>query len=320
MKEPRVSILIPTYNRAWHIAQTIDSALAQSYSDIEVIVVDDASVDATAQRIQAIADPRLKYVRQARNVGMVANWGACLARARSEFVVFLSDDDLLRPEFIAHRLPWLREDPLVNVVFSRYDVQDRDGSLLHTCGGETPESGVLEGAGLLEAAVSRQWFVGAALYRRESVARLWPQLAEDNLVLDFGLNVRLAMAGGRGIYISDNDFIMMAHEGQNSQAQRARAMQESEETLLRILGENPSRAYATRLRRELANWNVVWGRLLFAEGQAQAGRARFVRALRWYPTLAWGWRQLLVSWAAPRHLRKGSRNVESAATSVREHT
>lgn len=302
MNQPLVSILIPTYNRAWHIEQTIRSALAQSYAPLEVVVVDDAGTDDTALVVQGIEDSRLIYRRQPQNVGMVANWGACLEQAQGEFVAFLSDDDLLCPEFVANRLRYLIEDDGVHVVFSRYDVQDRDGSLLFTCNANLREPRHLTGAELLNAALSRQWFVGAALYRRDIMQSVWPRLADDNLVLDFGLNIRLAMQGGKGVYLPENDFIMMAHPGQNSQSMRERVMQEGEDTLRRILKEHPPLPCAMLLRRELANWNVVWGRLLFAQGQARAGRARFLRALRCDPRLRWAWQQLALSWVAPQRL------------------
>lgn len=300
--QPLVSILIPTYNRAWHIRETIHSALTQNYANLEVIVVDDASTDDTAQVVRAISDARLTYARQAQNVGMVANWGACLERAAGKFVVFLSDDDLLRPDFVANRVGYLTEDTRVNVVFSRYDVQDRNGERLSTCNSEWGEARRLAGRALLDAALARRWFVGAGMYRRSAIVPLWPRLAQDNLVLDFGLNLRLAMQEGIGVYIPDNDFVMMEHPGQNSQAKHERVLQEGEDTLRRILAESPPADCAMLLRRELANWNVVWGRLLFARGQARAGRAHFRRALGWEPRLRWAWQQLALSWIAPQRL------------------
>ena len=68
----KVTIMIPTYNQAVFIREAVDSALAQTYSNLEVIVGDDASTDGTQEIVAKINDPRLKYVRNVCNLGRVA--------------------------------------------------------------------------------------------------------------------------------------------------------------------------------------------------------------------------------------------------------
>ena len=92
---PSVTIAIPTYNRLSFLRQAIDSALSQTHSNIQVVVSDNASDDGTAEFVTSIRDPRLLFLRQEANIGMLRNWNACLERATGDFFLLLSDDDYL---------------------------------------------------------------------------------------------------------------------------------------------------------------------------------------------------------------------------------
>lgn len=129
---PLVSILIPAYNRAAILPQTIDSALSQSYSAIEVIVVDNGSTDGTWDVIQEYArrDRRLKAFRNDTNIGPVRNWLRCVSEAQGEYGKLLFSDDLMFPGFLEHTLPFL-QDPGVGFVST--------AALI----GATPEDGVV---------------------------------------------------------------------------------------------------------------------------------------------------------------------------------
>src|SRR5712664_4480750 len=98
-----ISICIPTYNRAATLAKAIASAQAQTYRDLEIVVVDNHSNDGTEAMVReaASADPRIRFVRHDKNLGMARNFSACIAEARGEHVKFLCDDDLLEPGCVA---------------------------------------------------------------------------------------------------------------------------------------------------------------------------------------------------------------------------
>jgi glycosyltransferase involved in cell wall biosynthesis len=99
---PLVSVLIPTFNRAGMVVQAIESALAQTYRHIEVIVADNASVDDTATAVRAIAarDPRVRYVRHDQNRNYLGNMRFLLEAATGEYVKFLMDDDVMLPDCV----------------------------------------------------------------------------------------------------------------------------------------------------------------------------------------------------------------------------
>ncbi len=93
-----VSIIIPTYNRACYISETIKTVLDQTYQSIEIIIIDDGSTDSTRAVVQAINDSRIRYISQ-ENSGLPAvarNHG--LRIARGEYIAFLDSDDLWMPD------------------------------------------------------------------------------------------------------------------------------------------------------------------------------------------------------------------------------
>ena len=137
---PRVSILIPVYNRQDLIGPCIESALAQTVEDIEVIVCDNCSTDGTWDilRDYATRDPRLRIFRNAENLGPVRNWARCIEEARAPYAKFLFSDDLIAPSFLEHTLPLIGL-PEVGLVFTACEIGEEPGhSPVHYSFGGTP--------------------------------------------------------------------------------------------------------------------------------------------------------------------------------------
>jgi glycosyltransferase involved in cell wall biosynthesis len=99
---PTVSVGIPTYNRAEGLQRALESVLAQSERDFEVIVADNASSDETAQVVELAAarDPRVRSIRQPHNVGLTTNFNTVLGAARGRYAMVLADDDWLEPDYL----------------------------------------------------------------------------------------------------------------------------------------------------------------------------------------------------------------------------
>lgn len=94
---PLFSIILPTYNRAHLLPRAVDSVLAQTFADYELIIVDDASTDGTREVVSSFADPRIVYLRQDENQGVSAARNAGICRARGDWITFFDDDDELLP-------------------------------------------------------------------------------------------------------------------------------------------------------------------------------------------------------------------------------
>ena len=105
-KNPLVSIIIPTYNAEKYIKTAINSALRQTYQNIEIIVIDDGSIDRTKNIVQSIQDPRLNYFYQ-KNQGQSAARNTGIKIAKGEYIALLDADDLFLPEKIEKQVNFL---------------------------------------------------------------------------------------------------------------------------------------------------------------------------------------------------------------------
>jgi glycosyltransferase involved in cell wall biosynthesis len=123
---PTVSIVLPTYNRAKFIGQAVTSALGQTYDDIEVLVVDDGSVDDTSDIIGTFSDPRLKYIKLASNAGRSSARNKALQMARGNYIAFLDSDDYYLPQKIEMQVQFLNEHPDVDMVYTASACVDTD--------------------------------------------------------------------------------------------------------------------------------------------------------------------------------------------------
>ena len=130
---PKVSVIIPVYNREKYIAETIESALSQTFQDIEILVIDDGSEDQSpeiAKRYAQKYPQKVKYLEHQnhRNYGVSASRNLGIHHAGGEYVAFLDSDDLWRPEKIERQVEILDNDPDVGLVYCALCVIDEQGN------------------------------------------------------------------------------------------------------------------------------------------------------------------------------------------------
>jgi glycosyltransferase involved in cell wall biosynthesis len=126
---PKVSVVVPTFNRAGLLKETVDSILAQTYADFELIIVDNMSVDSTEAYVAGLADPRVRYFRNP-NGGIIAvnrNYG--IRQARGEYVALCDDDDLWLPEKLERQVPVLDRAPDVGLCYTNASTFDTNGEI-----------------------------------------------------------------------------------------------------------------------------------------------------------------------------------------------
>lgn len=123
---PKVSILIPVYNREDFIQDCIISAINQSYTDCEIIIVDNCSTDKTLDKIIEISNytNNIKYFQNNTNIGPVLNWIECLKLSSGEYIKFLFSDDLLTPNCIEKSITYIENNDIAFVTSSALIGQD----------------------------------------------------------------------------------------------------------------------------------------------------------------------------------------------------
>lgn len=133
--KPLVSVVIPTYNRARYIAETIDSVLAQTYDNVEIIVIDDGSTDNTAEVVAPFLD-RIRYIQQVNSErGAARNHGLRLATGK--YIAFLDSDDLWLPRKAEQGVAFLEANPHVGLIYTdaiQIDGEGRQTRKLHARG------------------------------------------------------------------------------------------------------------------------------------------------------------------------------------------
>jgi glycosyltransferase involved in cell wall biosynthesis len=124
-RPPAVSVIIPTYNCARYLPEAIDSVLAQTYRDFEIIVVDDGSTDSTQEVLAPYGD-QIRVIRQA-NAGRGAARNAGILAAQGEYIAFLDADDLWLPQKLERQMPLFGERPQIAWAYCDYRWFDERG-------------------------------------------------------------------------------------------------------------------------------------------------------------------------------------------------
>lgn len=177
MKSPLVSVCIPTYNYARFLRQAVESVLTQTFSDYELIVIDDCSNDETEQVMQqlCIKDSRIKYLRNPENVGMVENWNRCLSCAEGKYIKFLFADDFLVSDKAIERMveTLLNNEHVALVSTSRLIVSDASEVL--TCTEYVGKDCCLKGFPVIQKCLLDQInYIGepsAVMFRKDQAVR-----------------------------------------------------------------------------------------------------------------------------------------------------
>ena len=207
---PKISVCIPTYNRAHFLSGAIASVQAQTISDWELVVCDDGSTDGTPELMAGYADSRIHYVRHAVNIGKSNNMRSGFAAATGKYFVKFDDDDRLMPDFLLKMSQVLDQNPTAGLVGSDHWVMDEVGKVRSDWsdansvkwGRSQLASGFLPDL-LHQVFVIQSLQIGATLWRLDVLKDLdymrqdW-QNCEDNDLL-----VRFALSDRQGAYLSE---------------------------------------------------------------------------------------------------------------------
>jgi glycosyltransferase involved in cell wall biosynthesis len=195
-QQQRVTVIIPTYNRSEWLRGAIDSVLGQTRADFRVLVSDNASTDDTPEVVASYDDPRIEYVRQPRNLELNEHWNGCIARAETEYLFLLPDDDRMAPDLLERTVPVLDAHPRAGLVHGRVDVVDAAGAIIaagHDMTGLERDT-VESGHEFIRRSFDMSYRVHAstALIRTEALRDVRLE-REDYPLTDLGLWMRVAL-------------------------------------------------------------------------------------------------------------------------------
>lgn len=242
-RPPRVSVCIPTYKGASTLGAAIESVLAQSFTDFELIIVDDGSPDNTADVVAGYRDPRIAYHRNAVNLGPEGNWNRCLELARGLYFKLLPHDDLLHPECLQRQVEVLDNDPTgeIALVFTAREVLDEAGRKVVRRGYPSPVSSRLPAHEVQRQCARRGTNLvgepGAVLFRNVLAARVGAFDARDPYVIDLDYWLRL-LRHGDAYYLADQLTTFRVSRSQWSV----------------VLGKQQSEDFRRCIARHSANW------------------------------------------------------------------
>lgn len=125
-----VSIIMPSWNTGEFITESIQSVLNQTYTNWELIIIDDCSSDDTDQIVESINDERIKYLKNEKNCGAALTRNRGLREARGEWIAFLDSDDLWMPEKLEHQIDFMKKNGY-SLSFTEYEKIDEDSKPLN---------------------------------------------------------------------------------------------------------------------------------------------------------------------------------------------
>jgi GT2 family glycosyltransferase len=274
----RVSVVIPCFNGARHLGEALDGALAQTHSDVEVVVTDDGSTDDTPAVLAAYGD-RIRRLSQA-NAGPSAARNRALAAATGEYVALLDADDRFHPTKLERQVAVLRARPDVGAVYCGWRFIDAAGRVLPELGWPRVEGD------LLDALVLGNLFHPVSVVlRRDVVDAAGGFDVRCPVNEDWDLFLRASRQGARWACVDEALCDYRIHAGQSHQ-RLALVHGIAREILARFFADE--RVPDAIRRREGAAWEAADLRAaaeLYAGGAPAEGRAAFERAVRRRPAI-----------------------------------
>jgi len=278
---PKVSVIIPTYNRADMVGDAIQSVLDQTYADWELIVVDDGSEDNTRDVVASYNDSRVRYIYQdnmklpgARNTGIRASTG--------EYVAFLDSDDLFLPEKLQLQIAVMERSPEIGLVASGWtEINVRHEPLRTLCPWR-----LKRGLALSDWLYGCPFIVPAVLARRHWLIRVGLFDAQQHYLEDWDLWLRLAYAGCLMAWEPAVVCLRTMHEG--NMVRNAARMSAGLFRLLDRFFAQPDLPEDVRQQRDqvYANAHLFAAVRFFGAGTGADGEEHLIAAIRLDPTLS----------------------------------
>jgi glycosyltransferase involved in cell wall biosynthesis len=302
---PFVSVVIPAYDAAPTIRRAITSVLDQAYPNLEIIVVDDASTDATAEIVEAMNVPEVRLVRLARNIGECGAMNAGIAQARGSYVAFLDADDAWLPTKLAKQIAALERNPKASFAACGCHFIYADGHPDTSFGMPPPG---LDKAQAWRCLLARSFVAKPCVVARASSLALAGPF-DSSLVIagDQDMWIRLALIGEIEIV---EEYLTVVHDtpGSLTKVHARRASDYVLPMIDRHVETVKSFLTPAELRRILGERYTFLGRDLYASGNSLRGAHVLLRAIAagsrvgenaWYLVAASPLARMVRRWTRP---------------------
>jgi glycosyltransferase involved in cell wall biosynthesis len=292
--QPLVSIITPTYNRPEYLKQALTSAVRQTYKNIEIIVSDNCSPENPQPIVESFQDPRIRFSRNEKNIGMFANTMKAFKMARGKYVATLLDDDLWEEEFLEKLVPPLEANPELVLSFCDHYIIDADGKIdreiTEYCSKLFQRANLQEGVyqpfyklGLVDQAIATAM---AAVIRREAIN--WDNIPpEVGGSWDIYLTYLCCSTGMGAYYYPEKLTKYRRHEqtdtmlsGRRNYQAKIRKAQAEMFCLERFMEDEKLKEFKPYFQQKWAKVNTTLGIGLMRAKQIPEARLYFCRSLR----------------------------------------
>jgi GT2 family glycosyltransferase len=216
---PQFSVVVPAYNTEATVAAAVRSVIGQTQPDLEVIVIDDGSTDATAASVESIADPRLRVLRQP-NRGLASARNAGMAAARGRYITLLDSDDLYLPRYLELTQAALESSPDVGIAYTDAYVFDASSGKVRRrsamARSAPPVPPPPDRDGFLIELLRRNFVYVAAAIPRHVIDAVGGFDESRTSAEDYELWLRILIAGYRAVRIEGQQALYRKHPGQMS--------------------------------------------------------------------------------------------------------
>jgi len=279
---PRVSIIIPNWNGAHHLPVCLDSLRSQSFTDLETIVVDNASHDTSLEVLKRY--PELTILAQRRNLGFTGACNVGLRAARGEIQILLNNDTETHPAWVSTVVATFDEHPEAGIVASKMLLFDQR-DVLHTAGDYVTPDGMAHNRGVWHKDLGqydRRVYVfsacgGSSAYRREMLDQIG--LLDGDFFFSFedvDLAWRAQLAGWRCVFNPD---AVVYHKLKASGGGRTASFYDGRNRIYTLVKNYPADVWIDHGREVLkAQWGLVWAALKAWRGAEARATLRGVAA------------------------------------------
>ena len=292
--QPLVSIVTPTYNRPDYLQVALTSAVRQTYRNIEIIVSDNCSGENPQAIIDSFQDPRIRFSRNEKNLGMFANTMKAFKMARGKYVASLLDDDMWAEDFLAKLVPHLEANPDLSLAFCDHHVIDAEGNIdsaaTKRCSDFYKRSDLAEGiyqpfykVSLLNRSVST---ATAALMRRDFID--WDSIpSEVDSSWDIYLNYLFCRSGNGAYYCPEKLTFYREHDqadtmqsGRQNFKSKIRKAQADVFCYEQFMSDERLQEFKPEFQKQWVRVSTNLGIGLMRSQELKAARPHFWRALK----------------------------------------